>query len=216
MVSRAELRSSGRMGFSDEDLKKAIGRGLAWREDVQAHDVALRKMMETGATGRTRIKETGLGERKGMEIEAARPLRKAKAGYYGAGGRKFGAEAATEEYGLGFKKEYADTIGGILKQAKEKGRLDIQSLEQGLGKKIEEEEDPMGAHVDAVMKRAVKEQRGRESSWDYARPAKSKKRAWHPWLRKYAGAPFRAAGIVDDLMRDLLGEAHKYWRPEVK
>lgn len=93
MATELELRRHGRMGFSEEDYEEWLRRRLEKREDVQAHEVALERM-----------RETGLGERLGREQEFARPLETAKAGYYGAGAEELrgrggiaAAELAAEE-----------------------------------------------------------------------------------------------------------------------
>ena len=125
MVTRRELTRMGRMGFSDEDYAKWLKRGIARREDIQAHEVTLRKMIETGATGRKGMEEAGLVKRQKAKFVFEEPGERAET-------RETVARAAREEYGLGFEKEVRPTLKTLVKQKGELGALDIDVLKKEL------------------------------------------------------------------------------------
>lgn len=186
MVSRAQLTSMKRMGFSDEDYEEFLRAKGARREDIQAHEVTLRKMMETGATGRRVLQETGLGERlgvterglgerAGMEIEAARPLRKAKAGYFTAAGGKATGEAESAAWELATAK---GLLPGVERQRGRKEELTQQDVDAGAMEleKMERERDL------ARVPRTVSD----AEDITVARPPRKKRprRQLRPWLKR--------------------------------
>lgn len=172
MVSRAQLTSMKRMGFSDEDYAEWLKRSVARREDIQAHELTLKEMAETGATGRAKLREAGLGKRLGREHEFRRPEQTARVGEFEARAGEARGRTAAEEYALGFKKSEEQTIRDILRQSKELGKLDIKALQQDLdveaavpGEKVSK------AAVPAVTPKGV------------AKPGKGRRKL-RPWIRR--------------------------------
>lgn len=125
MVKRRELERLGRMGFSEEDYAEWLKRKVARREDIQAHEVTLRKMMEAGATGRTELTEAGLGKRQRARFAFEGPGERAET-------RESVARAEREEHGLGFEKGLKPVLEEMVRQKKELGALDIRVLEKEL------------------------------------------------------------------------------------
>jgi len=140
MVSRAELTRMGRMGFSEEDYAEWLKRRITRREDIQAHEVTLRKMAEAGATGRKEMEETGLGKRQRAKFGFERPEQAARIG-------EIGARTARDVYGLEFEKGVEPTLKTLVKQKGELGALDIEVLKKELA-------GPAGA-VPGVKKKTV-------------------------------------------------------------
>jgi len=126
-MKRAELQRRNLEGFSDEDYAEFLRRKTAVREDIQAHEVTLRKLAEAGTTERRGMVETGLGKRQ-----------RAKFAFEGPGERAAtrGAVATAEraEYGLEFEKGVEPTLKDIVGQERTKGALDIEVLEAELAK----------------------------------------------------------------------------------
>jgi len=171
MVSRAELTRMGRMGFSDEDYAEWLKRTIARRKDIQAHETALARMGEAGATERVKLGEAGAKERLGIAQEFERPEQVARIGEVGARTRETGARAAGEEYELGFYKSNIETIKSLLEQSKRLGELDIKGLEAGL-RKVEPEVSKKVTGVATPTVPAV------------AGVAKPEKRRLRPWIRR--------------------------------
>lgn len=201
MVTELELKKSGRMGFSEEDYAEWLRRRIERREDIQAHETALERM-----------KETGLGERLGKEQEFQRPEQTARIG-------EIGARTAAEEFGLKTRKGYKPFVTGELERAERAGAADVTYTEEALKRYLGEGKAPVAKPEMDIHKvleqQKLKRKKQRGVSGFYGEEAKPE-RAWHPWLKKYVGAPFRAGAALEDVMKDLLGEAYKFWRPEAR
>jgi len=155
------------MGFSDEDLAEAIRRGLAWREDIQAHELEKLGVEEAGLRERLGVKEAGLGERQRAEFGFKRPEQVARIGEIGARARGARAGAAREEYGLEFERGLEPTLKDIVKQKKTLGKLDIDVLRKQLrvGAAPVEEEAPTVAKPAAVSPTRVAKPERRMRPW---------------------------------------------------
>jgi len=101
-----------------------VAGGAITREEAVRRHLTKRGIREEEQAG----KEALLAQAAAFE----RPEQVARIGEIGARTRKIGAEAGTEEYGLGFKKSVIDTVRDLLGQSKRKGELDIMALEKGL------------------------------------------------------------------------------------
>lgn len=190
MVRRAELERRGIEGFSDEDLEEAIRRGLAWREDVQAHEVGLRKMIEEAATRRTGMRETGAGERLATTLEAERPGREAETRRLGAVTGLRGAEAEALRYRTGLERELEPRVRSLLEQAQTKGELDIKALER---------EEEMARPREAAP--AVPEPEA-----TVARPTRRRRRLRPSVRRFFTGTPTeRVPGVIPGILSPVTG-----------
>lgn len=125
-----ETYDFGRGGFRGGDLAAYLRRKVARREDVQAHEMELERLRETGLGRRLGVEEAGLGERLATAeaglgrrqkagFEFARPLRTAQTGLFGAQTKE-----ATARAGLtGDIRGYAEQVGGYrLEQERQKAK----------------------------------------------------------------------------------------------
>ena len=126
-MKRKELIRRNLEGFSDEDYAAFLKRKTYVREDIQRHEIALRKMAEAGATGRTKLTETGLGRRQRAKFAFEAPGERAET-------RGAVATAERAEYGLEFEKGLEPTLKAIVGQEKTKADLDIEVLRGELAK----------------------------------------------------------------------------------
>jgi len=138
MVTRAELRRSGRHGFAEEDYAEYLRRKIAAREDVQAHEMDVQRAADVAHMERTERGEVGMTRRLGLKHEFERPEQAARIGEIEAG-------TATERYGLGFKKEVEPTVKSILGQKETLGGLDIDVMKEELKGLRAPEEAPAAA-----------------------------------------------------------------------
>jgi len=184
MVSRAELERRGLEGMSDEDYERYIRHKIERREDVQAHEVALRKMMEAGATERKGMTETGLGTRLKRELEFERPEQAARIG-------ELGARTGRAEYGLEFEKGLEGTLSDIIEQKKKLGELDIdvlkKQLEEPKAAPIEKEVAAPGVAIPGVAKPTKGKRRMRPSVKKFL------------WEGEEVGGGLRAPGLLAPL-----------------
>ena len=105
MLTRDELRKLGKHGFSEEDYAEFLRRSIARREDIQAHEMDLNRMIQEAETGRTGMREAGATERLGKELEFQKPEQTARIGEIGARAKETGARARESEFGLGLREE---------------------------------------------------------------------------------------------------------------
>lgn len=158
-LTRSELRGRGKMGFAAEDYEEWLKRGAERREDIQAHEIALERMRETGATGREEIKETGLGrrlgvkeaglgERLGREQEFARPLRTAEIERRGAQAISF--EKAGELAGV--RAEMGRRTYPLYGQEETMGKLGIKRAQSIFKRKPLEYEDILKGILDPSLR----------------------------------------------------------------
>ena len=125
MLTRDELRKLGKHGFSEEDYAEFLRRSIARREDIQAHEMDLNRMIQEYETGRTGMREAGLAERLGKELEFQKPEQTARIG-------EIGARTEESRYGLKFKKGLEPELMDIVRQKKTAGQLEEDILREQL------------------------------------------------------------------------------------
>lgn len=193
MATEEELRRKGLLGFSEEDYAEWLRRKVERREDIQAHELERLGVKEAGLGERLGVTEVGLRKRKGMELEAGKPVREAEIGRLGALGRLRGAEAATEEYGLGLERELEPEVRKLMSAAVTLKGLDIAALRE-----------EAKAGLTGVPKEGVATPTRLPTT--VAKPA-ARRRKTRPGVRRFLyGTPTKAVpGVIPGLLAPLTG-----------
>ena len=116
--------------MSDKIARYLTRQGV--REHKQAGAMELERLRETGLGERRGVIETGLGKRQKAGFAFERPEQVARIGETGARTRETVAGAEREEYGLEFEKGLESTLKTLVEQKKTLGELDIDVLRKEL------------------------------------------------------------------------------------